>query len=121
MTNHEMEERIKTIATAYNRAVQDLIGHGITLADGYLFDPGSDLSPARYLDLHSGDPEIYRSERLVLKVNYALSIMPERYQLIIWSDFFRNRQKNWYLTYFCKSSYYRAKKQALKAFLELQC
>lgn len=51
--------------------------------------------------------------------NYIISKMNQDYQRILYSDYVDNLGRNWYKSYYSKSTYYRLKKRALIEFLKL--
>lgn len=112
--------RMKDLADRYNRSVQDLISHGVSLKNGYLFDPRAESEPERYGEEKEVSADIFQSAMTVLSINYSLSVLPKNYQVILWSDFFRRADRDWWIGYYSKSSYYRLRKQAILAFMGLQ-
>lgn len=114
----ESIEKIKGIARKYNRAMQELIVAGVDINHGYLYDPVGEMN-TEYKAFDSGMPSVFNNQRFVLGINYALSVLPNNYRVLIWSDYFRVNNRDWWYAYYSKSSYYRLRKSAVEAFFEI--
>lgn len=110
--------KIKEIARKYNRAMQELIVAGVDINHGYLYDPDGEAEIV-YKTLDSGMPNVFNNQRFVLGVNYALSVLPMNYRVLIWSDYFKVNNRDWWYAYYSKSSYYRLRKNAIEAFVAI--
>lgn len=61
--------------------------------------------------------KLWEAIEFVRYMDEILRSLPDDYEFILRNDYFRIREKKWYLKYYTKSTYYRLKAEALDAFV----
>ena len=59
----------------------------------------------------------YSAIEFIHDVDEILKSLPPDYEIILRNDYFRHRERKWYLKYYSRSTYYRLKVDALNEFV----